>query len=202
MKTRICRKCKKEKEIDKFQFTHLGKGRQWRRHTCNSCESERKQHHYNVNIERIRKESNLKRKIAKRQTTQEQKDKNAEYARNYRENLKSLVYAAYGNKCACCGETEEKFLSIDHVNNDGYVFRNGRSHWPGTQMYQYIVSRNFPEEFQLLCMNCNFGKSRNNGVCPHQSRLNDYPEREYAQASGSAPGPEMDHDIVSSYAKA
>jgi len=32
-------------------------------------------------------------------------------------------------------------------------------------------------------------------------RFNDYPEREYSQAAGSALGPERDHDIVSSARK-
>jgi len=27
--------------------------------------------------------------------------------------------AMYGNQCACCGETEKKFLTLDHINNDG-----------------------------------------------------------------------------------
>jgi hypothetical protein len=192
--TRICRKCGKEKEISEFQHTHFG--RPWSRHTCNTCESLRKQAYYNRNIERIRAKQNGERRY-KPTLTEEQKDKNAEYARNYRHHLKALIYSHYGNKCACCGETEEKFLSLDHVNNDGYTLRKMRKHTQGTQFYVEIVKRNFPSEFQLLCMNCNFGKSRNGGVCPHESRLRDYPEREYTQAGGSAPDPLlMGHDIV------
>ncbi len=34
-----------------------------------------------------------------------------------------LVWAHYGQRCACCGETEPAFLAIDHVNNDGNVHR-------------------------------------------------------------------------------
>ena len=33
---------------------------------------------------------------------------------------KEQVYEAYGGyKCACCGETEPMFLSIDHIDNNG-----------------------------------------------------------------------------------
>jgi len=34
--------------------------------------------------------------------------------------LKTMVYNHYGWLCNCCGETTPKFLTIDHVNNDGY----------------------------------------------------------------------------------
>src|SRR5213078_4819734 len=33
--------------------------------------------------------------------------------------IRAEVLAAYGNACACCGETEEAFLALDHVHNDG-----------------------------------------------------------------------------------
>jgi hypothetical protein len=39
---------------------------------------------------------------------------------------------------------------------------------------------------QVLCMNRQHGKLMNNGICPHQGTCNDYPEREYSQAAGSA----------------
>jgi hypothetical protein len=26
----------------------------------------------------------------------------------------------------------------------------------------------YPEGFQVLCMNCNWGRYRNGGVCPHE----------------------------------
>lgn len=28
----------------------------------------------------------------------------------------------------------------------------------------------YPPEFQVLCINCQFGKKYNNGICPHQTR--------------------------------
>ena len=82
--------------------------------------------------------------------------------------LRTAVYEGYGNQCACCGETEHKFLSIDHVNNDGNkdraIWRNGVSY----TMYRQIIREGFPKRFQLLCYNCNVGKHRNKGICPHQ----------------------------------
>ncbi len=98
--------------------------------------------------------------------------------RDYWAKLKHEVFLAYGGaKCACCGETEEAFLSIDHIFNDGATHRkeirkplkNGKGSTSG--ILGWLKTSNFPAGFQILCMNCNFGKSKNGGVCPHKSNL-------------------------------
>lgn len=96
------------------------------------------------------------------------KDK-AEYLRELRLERKNIVFSHYGWKCNCCGESEHKFLSIDHVNNDGYKERKGRG-GSSDIIYRKIIIENFPDTYQVLCYNCNLGKARNNGICPH----NDY----------------------------
>lgn len=91
--------------------------------------------------------------------------------------LRREVFNAYGGmKCACCGETEESFLTLDHINNDGADHRrelSGKSGkvrgLPGT-IYSWAKRNNFPPVFQVLCMNCNFSKFRNGGFCAHQSK--------------------------------
>ncbi len=96
--------------------------------------------------------------------------------RNKRYSWKKEIYDHYGNRCNCCGETEVHFLSIDHINNDGYkqrAYRNGkRGYWSSYRVYEYIIKNNFPTDLQLLCMNCNYGKKQNKGVCPHQTMVN------------------------------
>lgn len=78
-----------------------------------------------------------------------------------------LVYSKYGGKCSCCGESEEYFLTIDHINNDGS--KNRDIHGSGERLYSFIIKNNFPKDiFQLLCMNCNLAKHRCGGVCPHR----------------------------------
>jgi hypothetical protein len=80
---------------------------------------------------------------------------------------KSQVIEAYGGKCNCCGETGPKFLSIDHIFNDGSKVRSIEG--KGSMVYYYLIKHNFPKErHQLLCMNCNFGKHMNGGICPHK----------------------------------
>ena len=97
--------------------------------------------------------------------------KECEKAKKRNEALRKEVFNAYGGyKCACCGETEPAFLSIDHINNDGAEMkRNGEYGKSGTSFYQYLRKNSFPEGYQVLCMNCNVGKHRNGGICPHQS---------------------------------
>jgi len=80
--------------------------------------------------------------------------------------LKEAAYAAYGGfRCACCGEDEEMFLSLDHINNDGAAHRKTMDR---RKIYKWLARNGFPKTFQVLCMNCNHGKARNGGVCPHQ----------------------------------
>lgn len=98
-------------------------------------------------------------------------EKHAVHTRHYRDKLKKQVFDHYGNQCACCGEIEEKFLSIDHVNGGGNQHRKQISSGydsGGGQTYLWLIRNNFPDGFQLLCMNCNWGRTYNNGVCPHK----------------------------------
>lgn len=90
--------------------------------------------------------------------------------RRYRR-LQRVVFDHYGRICICCGETNPKFLTIDHVNNDGAQFRTrtgGGRHGATGRLYAFIIRNGFPLDFQVNCYNCNCGKARNDGVCPHQ----------------------------------
>ncbi len=39
-------------------------------------------------------------------------------------------------------------------------------------LYRWIIKNNFPEEFQILCFNCNSGRHINGGICPHEEKRN------------------------------
>jgi hypothetical protein len=95
----------------------------------------------------------------------------ADKTRRATDTLRKEVFEAYGGfVCTCCGETEPLFLSVDHIYNDGNEMRNTGTHARGgTAFYQWIKRHKFPPGFQILCMNCNTGKHRNGGTCPHQS---------------------------------
>jgi hypothetical protein len=90
--------------------------------------------------------------------------------------LKRQVMDAYGGSCACCGETELVFLTIDHVNDDGAEHRRQIAAEKGTdwlqggrETYRWLRDNGFPEGFQVLCANCNCGRYWNGGICPHKT---------------------------------
>src|SRR5215469_14892323 len=58
--------------------------------------------------------------------------------------------------CACCGEKQLEFLTIDHINGDGRKHR--REAGVGSHLYAWPVRNNFPDGFQVLCFNCNCSK--------------------------------------------
>ena len=97
--------------------------------------------------------------------------------RRYMASIRVQFLAAYGGKCVCCGETEPMFLTIDHIDNNGYLERKAS---PPGSFYGRIVREDFPKKYQLLCYNCNVGKHRNGGSCPHQKGSTTIP-------SGSTP---------------
>lgn len=82
--------------------------------------------------------------------------------------LRDEVLAAYGGACKCCGETQPKFLHVDHTNNDGAAHRKQLGSG-GTRIYTWLRKNGFPQEgFQLLCGNCNWAKGHY-GECPHET---------------------------------
>jgi hypothetical protein len=91
--------------------------------------------------------------------------------REYWRQLRHEAIIAYGGYiCACCGETERKFLTLDHINNDGAEHRRAiGTKGRGAGIFAWLKEHGYPEGFQVLCMNCNQGKGQNGGVCPHNN---------------------------------
>lgn len=75
-------------------------------------------------------------------------------------------YSCSPPKCVCCGESTLEFLTIDHINNDGAEHRR-QFNLQGPKILNWIIRNSFPEGFQVLCWNCNWGKQVNNVICPH-----------------------------------
>lgn len=91
--------------------------------------------------------------------------------------LRQDILTAYGRRCQCpgCDVTEEEFLSIDHIYDDGATHRRALSSsgddrsCVGSTFYAWLRRNGFPKDrFQLLCMNCNMAKAK--GGCPHTRR--------------------------------
>lgn len=94
----------------------------------------------------------------------ENKDKSSQY-RLY---IKHFVIDKYGGECNCCGEKETLFLTIDHINNDGKIDRVNKKNYSSLSFYLKLKKYDKRNDIQVLCFNCNLGKSINGGVCPHK----------------------------------
>lgn len=84
--------------------------------------------------------------------------------------LRATVVAALGGKCVCCGESEFKFLTIDHVGEWGSQHRKSLGRNSNTRkVLQDIINMGYPrDKFQVLCYNCN-NTNAFYGGCPHNS---------------------------------
>src|SRR6266567_2722001 len=78
-------------------------------------------------------------------------------AKQARDTLRQQVIAAYGGKCANCGEARAEFLAIDHINGGGH--KHTTAIGSGFHMCYWLRKNGFPRDnFQLLCHNCNWAK--------------------------------------------
>lgn len=129
--------------------------------------------YYIKNKELILKKNSVRRKKNKKRYSEKQKEwylRNCIKIKDRREQVRNLILEHYGKQCNCCGESNRRFLTIDHINNDGAQERRKLFGSTGGTSYRtdlFIIKNNYPDTYQILCYNCNCGKERNNGICPH-----------------------------------
>lgn len=180
-----CSTCKAEKPESEFYFDRR---KNYRTARCDACRSASKQRYVEANREktaadnlRWQRENKDRTKAAQERWKEknpgeagkralEWYHKNRETAKDResarRQKQKLQVFEGYGGaKCACCGEEIVGFLTMDHINNDG---ASHRKEVEGRLLYVWLIKNNFPKGFQVLCMNCNWGRSKHNGICPHK----------------------------------
>lgn len=66
--------------------------------------------------------------------------------------------------CACCGEKNYMFLTIDHINGGG---RKHRQIVKADKLPTWLRKNNYPAEYRILCYNCNNACGAY-GFCPHE----------------------------------
>lgn len=83
------------------------------------------------------------------------------YNARYRAQQRSLAYALLGNCCKYCGEDDPVVLEIDHINDDGGLYRRANGAKKGAlDIYRDIVtSRIATDGLQLVCANCHLRQS-------------------------------------------
>jgi len=116
---------------------------------------------------RHREEIKTQQKDRKKNMTEKQREEKRTYERAYSkrekfkshrhiyflklmEKYKTEVFELLGNKCIRCSFSDRRAFQIDHIYGNGHQQRKGM----GTESFlKYVL--NHPEEFQLLCANCN-----------------------------------------------
>jgi len=106
---------------------------------------------YDANKERVRE---MKRaSMAKRREANPDIHR-AQY-RKAKAKERSLLYAMYGHLCAMCGFCDKRALTLDHKQNNG---NKERAEIGERGVYRKALANYAPNEYQILCMNCQFIK--------------------------------------------
>jgi len=111
-------------------------------------------------------------KLCMERYREKHKEQEQKRRREWSRKRKLLIIEHYSNGkniCNCCGEKHIVFLTIDHINNDGAEHRKKLG--SAAHVYNWLIRNNFPEGYQVLCYNCNCGRYKNGGVCPHKQEL-------------------------------
>jgi hypothetical protein len=98
-----------------------------------------------------------------------QRQMNPERVRRYeRERMRRLVERThklvidhYSNgtmRCSACGIQDMRVLSIDHISGAGNKHRREINVSSGWKFGRWLIRENYPEGYQVLCMNCQFIK--------------------------------------------
>ena len=87
-----------------------------------------------------------------------------QYAATRRFKNRQRVLEMYGRTCRCCGENLEPLLTLEH--------KQGNSK-QGNQNLELVraFNENNPDNWEILCWNCNCGQRANGGVCPHETEI-------------------------------
>ena len=169
--TRTCRKCSEAKGLEEFPIYDKAKG--YRRHECKTCNRLRVEAHHVANkVHRLGRARERYAKDPLAVWTPERKARAIELARVRYERIRNQVFDRYGGECVACGEQERLFLTIDHINNDGWERRKGPNGYreSGAGLYLDILRYGMRDDLEVLCFNCNFGKRRNGGTLVRDRR--------------------------------
>jgi hypothetical protein len=99
------------------------------------------------------------------------RDRMLDQQRSHRQEVKAEVFKHYSQGqvvCAMCGESRSACLSIDHINGGGT--QHLRKVGSGSAFYWWLRKHNYPEGFQVLCMNCQYVKRVMNNEAKGRAR--------------------------------
>lgn len=189
METKQCSGCREFRGLE--HFGPLKTSPDGRKYICRECDRERHRRGYAGDPGRLKRRSATNRwkarkeglclscyqplgeRLGKAKYCSPCALKNSKRQVERRKVNQAACFAAYGGAiCACCEESHPAFLTLDHIDGNGNVHRRamfGKTKNAGSgAMYHALAKAGFPKGFQVLCYNCNCGRHRNGGVCPHK----------------------------------
>lgn len=78
------------------------------------------------------------------------------------------LYEMYGHVCARCNFNDKRALTLDHIKNNG---NTERAELGERGVYRKAKAYHQPEEYQILCMNCQFIKRTEDQCANQHSRV-------------------------------
>ena len=115
----------------------------------------------------LKNKDNPKFQEKRKEWYEKNKDKIGKKHRKYREEIRKQFFEIYGKICFCCGEKNQKFLTLEHINNDG---NKERKKYGGMCIYLKAIKEKDKTKYTTSCWNCNEGKRINKGICPHKEK--------------------------------
>lgn len=149
---KICQVCHRRKSLTYFPYQRREKGT-YSDNICKKCRALYKHEYYEKN------------KHKRKEMRREHPEIFRMAEKNRFAKLKAEILVAYGNRCFCCGETEPRFLTVEHSWHDGGEHRKR----VGKQVYRDLRKKGFPKNIGIiiLCWNCNMA-TRYGEICPHK----------------------------------
>lgn len=104
---------------------------------------------YEENKHSIRK----KKAATMKRLRAENPQKYRKHSRRASARLRHKIFSLYGIKCCLCEFEDRRALTLDHINNNGAEERKRLGEYG---VYRRAVSEYRPDEYRILCMNCQF----------------------------------------------
>ncbi len=158
-----CQRCKLPKDLRSFNICRSSKdGRQGR---CRVCDREYNAIHRDIHREKYR----VAKAAGGRRYYKKDPEKYKKSARESRARLRAEFLTEYGGICECCGESEPKFLTLEHKRRDGGFHRKQVGN-TSSAVVRDLKKRGWPkDDYGILCFNCNLATA-DGSVCPHQRK--------------------------------
>jgi hypothetical protein len=157
-------KIKDKTKIRKQNYYKENKERISEVHKAYRKNNKEKIHDYTIEYGKNNKE---KRSISSKKYREENKEELNQILRNREKEERVHIIKLLGGKCVFCGEVNYKYLTLDHINDDGNIERAKHNCNSNRRIIKKYKVKGWPIEeikqnLQILCYNCNFTKTRRN----------------------------------------